>query len=416
LDYRPRTVDDELARQLTAVGAVVLEGPKAVGKTATATQQAASIVYLDTDPGAREAASVDPGLVLEGAVPRLIDEWQVVPDVWNHIRREVDRRQRPGQFILTGSAVPADDVSRHSGAGRLARVRLRPMTLFEQGHSSGKVSLVTLFEGQGPSKAVSELTVPQLVDRVCAGGWPGMQSMDVADAQQALRNYLHEVARTDIQRVDGVSRDPEKVSRVMRSLGRNVATQVAATVIAADTAGDDDPVDRKTAEEYLGALRRLMVIEDQPAWTPRLRSRSHLRTSAKRHFVDPCLAVAALAASPQRLLADLKYVGFLFESLVVRDIRVYSQRLGGRVLHYRDNTGLEVDIIIELADGRWAAIEVKLGGRQVDEAATNLLDFVARVDLASCGVPAFLGVVTANGYAYKRPDGTIVIPVGTLGP
>lgn len=416
MDYRPRTVDDELARQLAAVGAVVLEGPKAVGKTATASQQAASVVYLDTDPGAREAASVDPRLVLEGAVPRLIDEWQVVPDVWNHVRREVDSRGRPGQFILTGSAVPADDVTRHSGAGRLARVRLRPMTLFEQGHSSGKVSLVTLFDGQSPSSAVSDLTVPQLVDRVCAGGWPAMQDMDVNDAQQALKNYLAEVARTDIRRVDGASRDPEKVGRVMRSLARNVATQVAATVIAADTAGDGEPVDRKTAQEYLGALGRLMVIEDQPAWAPRLRSRSNLRTSAKRHFVDPCLAVAALAASPQRLLADLKYFGFLFESLVVRDLRVYGQPLAGRVLHYRDNTGLEVDVIIELADGRWAAIEVKLGVSQVDAAAANLRNFVARVDLATCGEPAFLGVVTANGYAYKRPDGIIVIPVGTLGP
>jgi hypothetical protein len=414
--YRPRIVDEELGRQLKAVGAVVLEGPKAVGKTATATRQAASAVYLDTDLRARDAASIDPRLVLEGLAPRLIDEWQVVPEVWNHVRREVDRRQGPGQFILAGSAVPADDLSRHTGAGRVARVRLRPMTLFEQGHSAGKVSLAGVFDGEGPAPAVSEMTVPQLVDRVCAGGWPAMLDLAVPDAQQALRNYLGEVARTDINRVDGVSRDPERVSQVMRSLARNVATQAAATVIAADTAGDDEPVHRRTVPEYLTALARLMVVEDQPAWTPRLRSRSSLRTSAKRHFVDPCLAVAALGASPQRLLADLRYFGFLFESLVVRDLRVYSQPLGGRVLHYRDNTGLEVDVIIELADGRWAGIEVKLGARQVDQGADSLRDFAARVDLTSCGEPAFLAVVTGSGYSYRRPDGILVIPVGSLGP
>ncbi|HYA44026.1 MAG TPA: DUF4143 domain-containing protein [Acidimicrobiales bacterium] len=416
MDYRSRIVDEELARHLQAVGAVVLEGPKAVGKTATATRQAASAVYLDTDRTAREVAEIDPRLILEGAAPRLIDEWQVVPTVWNHIRRQVDQRQRPGQFVLTGSAVLADDVSRHSGAGRLVRVQLRPMTLFEQGYSSGKASLAALFEGEGPSPGVSEMTVPQLVDRTCAGGWPAMQDLAVTDAQLALRSYLDEIARTDIQRVDGVTRNPERVRRVMRSLARNVATQAAATVIAADTAGDDEPVHRKTVPEYLDALARLMVIEDQPAWAPRLRSRSHLRTSAKRHFVDPCLAVAALGASPQRLLSDLKYFGFLFESLVVRDLRVYSQPLAGRVLHYRDNTGLEVDVILELADGRWAGIEVKLGVSQVDEAADDLNDFIARVDLAACGEPAFLAVVTVNGYVYRRTDGVLVIPIGTLGP
>ncbi|OYV71502.1 MAG: hypothetical protein B7Z74_07185 [Deltaproteobacteria bacterium 21-66-5] len=332
------------------------------------------------------------------------------------MRREVDRRERPGQFILTGSAVPADDVSRHTGAGRVARLRMRPMTLFEQSYSTGQVSLTTLFEGREPGPAESEMTIPQLVHRVCAGGWPAMQALNVADAQQALRSYLDEIARVDIHRLDGVTRDPERIRRVMRSLARNIATQAAITVIAADTAADDEPVHRRTVPEYLAAMERLMVVEDQPAWTPQLRSRSQLRTAPKRHYVDPCLAVAALRASPEQLLADLEYFGFLFESLVVRDLRVYSQLQGGRVLHYRDNTGLEVDAIVVLADGRWAGIEIKLGQSRLDEAATNLRTFVSRLDLTGCGEPAFLAVVTSSGYAYRRPDQVLVIPIALLGP
>ncbi len=414
--YRPRIVDKELAQLLKAVGAVVVEGPKAVGKTATATQQAGSIVALDIDAAARTAADTDPRLILDGATPRLIDEWQVVPPVWNHVRREVDRRELPGQFILTGSAVPADDVSRHTGAGRVARLRMRPMTLFEQSHSTGQVSLTTLFEGIEPGPAESDMTIPQLVHRVCAGGWPAMQALNVADAQQALRSYLDEIARVDIHRLDGVTRDPERIRRVMRSLARNIATQAAITVIAADTAADDEPVHRHTVPEYLAAMERLMVVEDQPAWTPQLRSRSQLRTAPKRHYVDPCLAVAALRASPEQLLADLEYFGFLFESLVVRDLRVYSQLQGGRLLHYRDNTGLEVDAIVVLADGRWAGLEIKLGQSRLDEAATNLRTFVSRLDLTGCGEPAFLAVVTSSGYAYRRPDQVLVIPIALLGP
>ncbi len=413
--YQSRIVDEELTQQLKAMGAVVLEGPKAVGKTETAGQQAASRIDLDTDPAARVAAALDPALILGGATPRLIDEWQIIPEVWNHVRREVDRRQGLGQFILTGSAVPADDITRHTGAGRMVRLKIRPMTLFEMGRSSGQVSLTDLFAGAVPA-ATSELAIPDLAELICVGGWPAVHSLAVAEAQRALRNYLDEIVRADINRVDGTIRDPDKVSRVIRSLARNVATQVAVTVISADAAAEDDPVGRKTVPEYLTALARLMVVEDQPAWAPRLRSRSSLRTASKRHFVDPCLAAAALGATPQRLLADLNYLGFLFESLVVRDLRVYSQRYGGKILHYRDNTGLEVDIIIELADGRWAGIEVKLGGNQIDDGARSLLTFAERIDRTYCGDPAFLAIVTARGYAYRRPDGVLVIPIGTLRP
>ncbi|MHB1710613.1 MAG: ATP-binding protein [Acidimicrobiales bacterium] len=416
MDYRPRIVDDELSRQLRAMGAVVLEGPKAVGKTETGRRKAASATHLDTDLDARAAAAIDPALILGGSTPRLIDEWQVVPEVWNHVRREVDRRQRPGQFILTGSAVPEDDATRHTGAGRMVRLRMRPMTLFEMNHSGGEISLGDLFAGNGPVPASSDLPIPQLALLICCGGWPAIHALAVQDAQQALRNYLDEIVRTDIHGVDGIVRDPDKVSRVVRSLARNVSTQVAVTVIAADTAAEDEPVARKTVPEYLTALRRLMIVEDQPAWAPRLRSRSSLRTAPKRHFVDPCLATAALGATPGRLLSDLNYLGCLFESLVVRDLRVYAQPHGGRVLHYRDNTGLEVDVIIELADGRWAAIEVKLGSGQVDAGARGLSTFAGRIDRSHYGDPAFLAVVTARGYAYRRPDGILVLPIGTMGP
>jgi len=414
--YRPRIVDEELSEQLAAMGAVVLEGPKAVGKTETAMQHAASSVLLDIDVAARQAAAVDPALVLVGDAPRLIDEWQVEPAVWNQVRREVDKRKLAGQFILTGSAVPADDVSRHTGAGRIARLRIRPMSLFETGHSSGEVSLAGCFAGEPPRAQDPGMTVSGLVDLICVGGWPAIATLAPAQAQRALSAYLEEIARTDIQRVDGVGRDPVKVARVLRSLARNVATQVTATTIASDAGGADGALNRETAGGYLAALERLMVIEDQPAWEPQLRSRSRLRTAAKRHFVDPCLAVAALSGTPERLLGDLAFVGFLFESLVVRDLRVYAQRHRGDVLHYRDNTGLEVDAIVELADGRWAAFEVKLGAQQIDQAARSLLTFASRVDRTRCGDPAFLAVVTATGFAYRREDGVAVVPVATLCP
>jgi uncharacterized protein len=414
--YVPRIADAELTAQLEASGAVVVEGPKAVGKTETARRQAASLVLLDVDAGARAAAAVDPELILEGDTPRLIDEWQLEPSVWNHIRRVIDDRRLPGQFILTGSAVPADDVTRHTGAGRIARLRLRPMSLAESGHSSGAVSLDAVFAGTPPRAADPGMTITKLVDLLCTGGWPAIAGLSVPVAQRRLRAYLDEIARADIQRVDGIGRDPVKVARVLRSLARHVATEVTATTIAADFGGAEGPVDRDTIASYLHALERLMVIEDQPAWAPALRSRSRLRTSPKRHFVDPCLAVASLSATPEMVLKDLNFAGFLFESLVIRDLRVYAQHRGGRVLCYRDNTGLEIDAIVEMPDGRWAAFEIKLGAGRVDAGVRSLLRFAERVDVARCGEPVLLAVVTATGFAYLRRDGVGVVPIATLGP
>lgn len=415
MNYLPRIVDDELRRRLGSMGAVVVEGPKACGKTATARQAAASEVLLDVDENARRAIAVDPTLVLEGPTPRLIDEWQVEPGIWNHLRRTVDARGQPGQFILTGSAVPPDDLTRHTGAGRVSRLRMRPMSLFESGHATGEVSLASVLRGEPVRGQDAGLSVADLASRIAFGGWPGLVNRTEAQALQAVRDYLDEVRRTDIERV-GSPRDPDKVGRVLRALARNVSTYVATSTLAADAGGSDGPLARETVSEYLSALERLMVIEDQPAWAPHLRSQSLLRNSPKRHFVDPSLAVAALRGSSARLLADLQLMGFLFESLVIRDLRIYAQAHDGAVLQYRDNTGLEVDAVIETGDGRWAAFEVKLGAGHIDEGAANLLRFRARVDTARCGAPSALAVIVATGYAYQREDDVVVIPIGCLGP
>jgi len=409
-------VDRELGARLSAVGAVVIEGPRACGKTATARQVAASEVLLDVDAQARQAIAIDPALVLEGATPRLIDEWQIEPTIWNHVRRAIDDRSDPGQFVLTGSAVPADDITRHTGAGRITRLRMRPMSLFETGHSAGSISLAELLEGRVSPSSDPGLTVAGIAEALALGGWPGLRGRGMPDGLLAVRDYLDEIARVDIGRMDGTHRDPNRVARLFASLARNVATHAAATTLARDTGGADGPLKDDTVREYLGALERLMVIEDQPAWAPHLRSSYRLRTAPKRHFVDPSLAVAALRATPDRLLDDLNLLGFLFESLVVRDLRVYAQAADGRVLQYRDNGGLEVDAIVETGDGRWMAFEVKLGQGQIDDAAASLMRFAKRIDTARCGSPALLGVIVATGYGYRREDGVAVIPIGALGP
>ncbi|MDE0513611.1 MAG: DUF4143 domain-containing protein [Gammaproteobacteria bacterium] len=416
MTYQSRIADTELEQRLSSAGGVVIEGPKACGKTATARQRAASEVLLDVDEEARRTIAIDAALVLDGKTPRLIDEWQVEPNIWNHIRRAVDDRARPAQFILTGSAVPADDITRHTGAGRLARLRMRPMSLFEAGRSSGVLSLADLLAGAPPRSPRAELSVSTVAELVSVGGWPGHLGRSPKYAQQANRHYLAEVCRSDIERVDGIRRDPEKVSRFLQSLARNVATQAAVSTMAKDVGGADGALRENTAHEYLTALERLMIVEDQPAWTPHLRSRSKLRGRPKRHFVDPSLAVAALRANPDRLLKDLNLLGLLFESMVIRDLRIYTQAAEAEVLQYRDNTGLEVDAIIQAGDGRWAAFEVKLGAARVDEGAASLLKFVERVDLDRCGKPSALGVIVSDGYGYVREDGISVIPVGALGP
>ena len=414
--YRPRIADRELAERLASTGAVLVEGARGCGKTETGRRAAASEVLLDTDRSAREALAVDPRFVLAGATPRLLDEWQVAPEIWNHLRRAVDERPEPGQFILTGSAVPADHITRYSGAGRIGRLRLRPMSLAELGRSSGEVSLAALLDGESAPGVKAELPAPELAELVCAGGWPGQLDAPPRAAMRASRDYLDDTCRVDLGRVDGVRRDPKRVRRFLRSLGRHAATCASLTTIARDVGGPDETVALSTARGYLAALDRVMVVEDQPPWAPRLRSRSRLRAAPKRHFADPSLAAAALAAGPERLLSDFGRFGFLFESLVVRDLRVYAQATGGRVFHYRDNTGLEVDAIVDAGPGRWGAFEIELGASRADEAARNLLRLAERVDPGPVGEPAVLGVIVGSGYGCRRPDGVAVIPCAALGP
>jgi len=377
---------------------------------------AASEVLLDTSIPSREAAALDPSLILAGDVPRLIDEWQVEPRIWNQVRRAVDERRDPGQFILAGSAVPVDDETRHSGAGRFSRLRMRPMSSFESGVSDGAISLRGLLAGERGQAGESKMTVEALAEEVARGGWPGLREATLVAAMQGVADYLEEICRTDIRAVDGVGRDPERLRRLLRSLARNVATSAAQTTLARDTAGAGPPLDEHTVGDYLRALGRLFVVEDQPAWEPHLRSRAILRRSPKRHLVDPSLAVAALEAEPEALVRDLNLLGLLFESLVIRDLRVYSQTEGRRVKHYRDNKGLEVDAIVE-GRGAWGAFEVKLGGEwAIESAAESLLKFSRRIDSAKVGEPAVLAIIVASGYGYLREDGVQVIPIGALGP
>jgi predicted AAA+ superfamily ATPase len=414
--YLPRIADAELQSRLASAGAIVVEGAKACGKTETARRVAASAVLLDVDENARRAAAVDPALVLDGAFPRLIDEWQIEPTLWNHVRRSVDARGEPGQFVLTGSSVPPDDVARHTGAGRFSFLRMRPMSLFESGHTNAAVSLEALFAGEPARSADTGLTVRDLADRITVGGWPAQIGRGVTESARAARDYLEQVSHVDLSRVSEARRDPNRVQRLLRSLARNTATEVAITALAADAGGGDGALDRHTVAAYLDALERLMVIENQPAWAPHLRSRATLRESPKRHFVDPSLAVAALGASPARLLDDLQFLGMLFESLVVRDLRVLAQPLDGTVFHYRDQYGLEVDAIVQLTDGRWGAFEAKLGPGFVDAGAESLVKFRNRVDTARSGEPTVLAVIVGTGLGYVRDDGVAVIPVGALAP
>ncbi len=416
-NYRKRVADQELIQCLAAAGAVLIEGPRACGKTAAARKLAASEVLLDTDQTAQDMIAIDPLLVLDGASPRLIDEWQTAPVIWNHVRRIVDARSGKGHFILTGSTVPADDTTRHTGAGRIVRLRLRPMSLFELGHSNAQVSLKDLLDDVPARSPSIDMSVHKLSELLCVGGWPGHIGIPAWDAIRVNRNYVDDICRADLRNVDGVRRDPNRIRRFLQSLARNVSTCASKATIAHDVAGPDQlSMTGHTAHSYLTALENLMVVEDQPPWAVHLRSRSRLQQTPKRHFVDPSIATAALEAKPEHLLNDFESFGLLFESMAIRDLRVYAQAMGASVCHYRDNTGLEVDAIIDAGPGHWAAFEIKLGIGRIDEAAKTLLKFADRVDTSLCGKPAALGVIVERGYGYRRPDGVNVIPLSALGP
>ncbi|MCY3925010.1 MAG: DUF4143 domain-containing protein [bacterium] len=417
MGYAARVVDDIMASRLRSSPTVVLEGARGVGKTESARQRAQSEVRFDTDSRARALAELDPDAILSGPEPRLLDEWQQVPSLWNHVRRASDTRGRAGCFILTGSAVPADDEIRHTGAGRISRIRLRPMTLYETGLSNGSVSLRSLLASERVAGQASGIGLTDVIEALCRGGWPARRTSPPAEAQQYVRDYFEETVRIDVGSADGSRRNPAAMRRLLRSMARHTSTEASLASLCAD-AGGDEPLHRDTVRAYLDALERVFVVEDQPAWSARLRSRSRLRRAGKRHFVDPSLAVAALRAGPERLGRDLGFLGLLFESLVVRDLRVFADACDAEVYHYRDNTGLEVDAVLETAAGEWLAVEVKLGGdAAIDGAARSLLKLRDRVDSVAAGEPTKLIVVTAVGdYSHERRDGVAVVPIGALGP
>jgi len=415
--YYPRIIESELENWLSSTGGVVIEGPKVCGKTTTARRFAESEVLLDVDEEAREAVKVDPTLVLEGETPRLIDEWQLAPDLWNHIRRTIDERSNPGQFILAGSATPTDDITRHSGAGRLRRIQMRTMSLYERENSSGEISLSQLLDGQEQRCSKPEMSVRELAELTSIGGWPVHLGLEINDALETVRGYIDEIRRVDVSQVDERTREPQKVALLMKSFARNVTTAASLKTLATDTGRGNGEIHPDTVRDYLGVLKRLKIVENQPAWAPHLRSKVRLRKKPRHHFVDPSLSAAALDAGPERLLDDLEFFGLLFESLVIRDLRIYAQPLGGTVYYYRDETGLEVDAVVETNDGRWGAFEVKLGPGRIDEGAENLLDFVEKVDTDKCGQPAVLGVIVGKGtYGRQREDGVAVLPIASLGP
>lgn len=371
---------------------------------------------MDTDPDVHGMMRLDPAFILEGETPRLIDEWQIEPTIWNYVRRAVDDRAKPGQFILTGSATPPDDSTRHSGAGRFSRIRLRPMSLYESGHSTGEISLEALFsEGTVPAVA-STFEFRSLCEAMVIGGWPAVQGFSPRDAQMISANYLDQISRAEIQAADEPRHDPQRMMRLIRSLARNTSTEASISTLTNDAGGDEGLLTRQSTAKYLDTLERIFILEEQVAWSPHLRSKAKLRQRPKRHLVDPSLAAAGLEADVDRLYADLNTTGLLFETLVHRDLLAYGLPLRGRVSHYRDSNGLEVDAIIEAAGLGWGAFEVKLGPNAVDVAAANLLRFRDTVDVERSGAPAFLAVIVATGYGYTREDGVAVVPIGTLGP
>ncbi len=409
-------IDDALARR----GAVLIEGVRWCGKTWAALRFSHSALRLD-DEDALLLAQADPAAALAGETPRLVDEWQNAPHLWNRIRRECDERAQPGQFILTGSASPGEDITRHTGTGRIARVTLRPMSLFESGASDGAVSLKGLFEGDMASRMPREdIGLRDIASLICVGGWPANLDVEEGRARRSARDHLTESVLVDVPEASRVRHRRETMLALARSVARNVATEARTSRLLSDMdpGNGESPIARQTAAACLEALRRIFLLEDQPAWPAHLRSRAVLRKSPKRHFVDPSLAAAALAASPDRLLRDAKTLGFLFESLVVRDLRVYSAPQQASVYHYRDSDNLEVDTVVSRDDGTWLAAEVKLSHRpdSVDAAAASLLRLRDKVSAALRTELAALVVITARGTAYRRPDGVCVTPITSLGP
>ncbi len=422
MNYKERIADKIVQEKLDAMGAVLIEGPKACGKTTTAEQHASSVIYLD-DPlqqnNYKQLAQTDIGYLLKGDTPRLIDEWQDIPQLGDAIRFEVDHRGDDGQFILTGSAVPADrDDIRHSGTGRYAWVTMRPMSLWESGDSTGDVSLGNLFASPEVISASCDMDLSLLTSLMCRGGWPkAIGKKTVKSALTQVVEYYKAIVNVDISRVDNVKRDSERAKRVMRSYSRHLGSQASISTILADIAANEvEDISDETVASYLTALRKIFVIEDSRAWNPNLRSKTAIRTSDTRYYVDPSIGVAALGLGPDDLINDLNTCGLFFENMCIRDLRVYADALDGDIYHYRDKNGLECDAVLHLRNGKYGLIEIKLGGEKlIEEGVQTLLALSNIIDTDKMKAPSFCMVLTGVGkYAYRREDGIYVVPIGCL--
>lgn len=417
-DYRGRVLDAELRDLLDDVGAVLIEGPKACGKTMTAQRRAARTYWLEADSIARATADLAPERLLDGPQPVLLDEWQTVPSLWDSVRESVTSQAgSSGLHILTGSSTPEEDedVVGHVLNGRIAVIQMRTLSLWESGHSTGEVSLGDLLDGVSVSAHDPGLTVPDLVDRICIGGWPGLLDSRTGDARRWLRDYLDDAVHVDLTHLGPRRRDPQTVRRLLAALALHVGTPATHADLALDMGVGGTPVARPAVARILDMLTRLKLVEDSPAWIPRLREHRPQETQPRRYFLDPSLAVAALGHGPAHLRSDLASTASLFENLVVRDLRIYAQTLGGRVNHWADRAGATVDAVITLPDGRWGAFNVLLNPADVDRAAASLVALAADVH-PRIGPPSALGVITSTGFAFQRRDGVSVVPVGTLGP
>lgn len=420
-EYKKRIADKLLKYRLEEVGAVLIEGPKWCGKTTTAEQQTKSVLYMadpDNQKSYIEMADLRIKMLLKGDNPRLIDEWQIIPQIWDAIRFDVDHRGEEGLYVLTGSAVPASTENiHHTGTGRFAWITMRTMTLCESGESTGEVSLAELFRGNPDIAGFNKLKIEDIAYVVCRGGWPSSVSKNRRAALRQAYDYYDAVVKTDISRVDEVSRNSERTRLLLRSYARSQGGQVSIGAIRQDMmANDDETLADKTVQSYIGALKKIFVIEDMPAWNPNLRSKTAIRSADTRYFVDPSIAVAALGLGPEDLVNDLETFGLLFETLCVRDLRVYADALDGMVYHYRDKNGLECDAVIHLRNGAYGLVEIKLGGAAaIEKGASTLMELASKIDTTKMKVPAFLMVLTAVGdYAYQRKDGIYVVPVGCL--
>ena len=419
-NYKKRIADSILQKKLKAKGAVLIEGPKWCGKTTTAEQISKSILYM-ANPENKEQnlmlADINPSLLLKGDVPRLIDEWQLAPKLWDAVRFEVDHRKSEGQFILTGSSVPADkNLITHTGTGRISFLLMRPMSLYESLESNGTVSLADLFASKEVS-GVNNLSLEDIAYLCCRGGWPRSISMEKDIALEQAFDYYDAVVNSDISRIDGIKRESIRVKNLMRSYARNIGSQASIETLRNDMINNDSfSLDADTVYSYINALKKIFVIEEVPAWNPNLRSKSAIRTSDTRYFIDPSIATAALGLGPDDLIRDLNTFGFIFENLCVRDLRVYAESINGNLYHYRDASSLECDAVIHLRNGSYGLIEIKLGGdKLIEEGANNLIKLKNKLDTSKMKNPSFLMVITATGnYAYRRDDNVYVVPIGCL--